>query len=811
MPAQGSRAAKWQISHIHDNSTSSDPGKYLSISAMTPFHAFSAEEIRLQDYTRGDKGGDAAAGFGPFANQNQPQAGFGVQQQPAPAFGAQSSPGFGAAAAFGASSGAGFGGGIFGSSQPAFGGAGAGGGAGFGASSAAGFGTTSLPSFAASSAGAFGASSAPAFGATGFVAGSTSAAPSLFGAVPTQSAAGLFGAPSQQKPAVGSLFGAPASSASGFGASAAFGAPFAGGGASAPQSAPSLFGGGGATLGGFAAAPMPATGGGLFGAASSGASLFGNTGAGLFSSAPALGGGFGASSSSLFGAGTGGSLFGGGAQTGFGMGLGSSFGAAGVGGLGFGGGMNTQQQQQAQGPLEASLTANPFGSSMLFSGIAGSARTAPNGAGASVINTLATAGQSQPKPVSVVVKATAQPYRRTRTSELLARQTVMRRRSQGSGWFAASPMRPWREEGSVFNVGSVLRPKNERSAFGKPRATSYDVTPWRTEEQRIKASSLKRLVIEPMPDDPILNRVGHQAPRQVPNLSEDAPRGDATNGMVTPAARNMEPNGRRENPFRAFETLPDTTPAAATSASALNDDRKDDDVMVQEVDEDKPNEDHHDEELDVDIDDQAPDSTADDGGPETSAQQRGAAQSPGRFVPYSEFYRNQMSGSRRRSSIGSDGKRRMSRRGSIDMPKCTDPEYYMIPSLEELSKMSNEDLSHVEELTVGKKGMGEILWLEPVDVRGLDIDQVVQIKNREVSVYPQDEDVPPVGEGLNKPARVKLFGIYKYDKRTKEPLTDATTAAKMVSKLKAHCVKEGLKFLGYDVKTGTWTFQSNSF
>lgn len=556
-------------------------------------------------------------------------------------------------------------------------------------------------------------------------------------------------------------------------------------------------------MGGFAAASAPAPAGGLFSAASSGASLFGNTGAGLFSSAPALGGGFAASSSSLFAPSTGASLFGGGPQTGFGMGLGSSFGATGTGGFGFGGGANTQQQPQ--GPLEASLTTNPFGNSMLFSGIAASGRTAPSGTGASVINTLAVAGQSQPKPVSVVVKAASQPYRRTRTSELLARQTVMRKRSQGSGWFAASPMRPWPEEGSVFNVGSVLRPKNERSAFGKPRATSYDVTPWRTEQQRIKAESLKRLVIEPMPDDPILNRVGQQTPRQAPNLSTgDTPRGDATNSTVSPAGRNGEPNARLENPFLAFEALPNRTPAAATPASALNGDMEDEDVVGQEADEDQ-----QDEELDVD--DPDPESTTDDGGTETNSQQRDKTQSPGRFVPYSEFYRNQMSGSRRRSSIGSDGNRRMSRRGSIDMPKCSDPEYYMIPSLEELSEMSSEDLSHVEELTVGKRGMGEILWLEPVDVRGLDIEQVVQIKNREVSVYPLDEDVPPVGEGLNKPARVKLFGIYKYDKRTKEPLTDATTAAKMVNKLKAHCVKEGLKFLGYDVKTGTWTFQSNSF
>lgn len=758
---------------------------------MQPFRPFSVEEIRVHDYSRGDKGGD-----------QQPTAAFGAPSAPAPGAGTN----------------------IFGASQPAFG------------ASAQPFGApASTPAFGApASTSAFGApASASAFGATPFGA---SSAPSLFGAAPQQSASGLFGAPQQsasglfgapqqsasglfgaqqqsasglfggqpqQNPAA-NLFGAPASSTT-LGPSSAFGATSFGASAPATQSAPSLFGGGTTTLGAFGApAVQPATGASLFGAPNTGASLFGNTGASLFSSAPSLGTGFAASTGGLFGASTGASLFGGGAQTGFGAGFGSSFGASGPGGFGlggtFGGQQQQQQQQQAHGPLEASLTANPFGDSKLFAGLPATSASWSSGTAASVINTAVASGQSQPKAVSVVVKAPSQPYRRTRASELLAKQNFMRRRNPGSGWFAASPMRPWGEDGSVFNVGSVLRPRTDRiSAFGKPQAAAYDVTPWRTEEQRIKAANIKRLVVEPMPEDPILKPHQRRIPEQVSERPDSRSRYVARNHVETPTRLDSS-IAATENPFGAFETRASAATLEANSRDTVEgeEDPRDDTeggAMEGETDDGI-------EEVDAVAGDRRSGPGVDDGS---------EGQSSGRFVPYSEYSRQQLSSSRRRSSLGSGRTRRSPRRGLVDAPTCSDPDYYLIPSLEELSAMSNEELSHVEELTVGKKGMGEISWLEPVDLRGLDIDQVVHIKNREVSVYPLDDDIPPEGKGLNKPARIKLFGIHKLDKRTKEPLTDATTAAKMVGKLKAHCKQEGLKFLGYDVKTGTWTFQSNSF
>ncbi|CDF35044.1 unnamed protein product [Chondrus crispus] len=783
MPAEGSRAAKWQLSQLSDSASgsSSEAGKYLTISAMHPFRSFSVEEIRLHDYSRGDKGADQPQPvFGAFGSQ---------QQQPfaATGFGASAAP------AFGASSASGFGSTIFGASQSAFGGGAA---------------ATPAPSLFGSSAASsqpslFGAPAQPNTGASLFGApGQPNPTPSLFGAPaqPNPAAPSLFGAGQQQQPnTAASLFGAPAQSAPVrlFGAqpaSSAFGAAPSFGAAAPKQSAPSLFGAS-TGFGGFGAASQPASGASLFGGGSSGASLFGNTGGSLFGSTPATSA-FGATSGSLFGGNTAGSLFGQGGQSGFGKPSAGAFGMAGA----FGG-QSLQQQQQAHGPLEASLTANPFGESNLFSGVAAAARSMPGGAGASVINTAVAIGQTQPKAVSVVVKTPTEPYRRTRASEVLAKHNVLRRRDPGSGWFAASPMRPWRESGSVFNVGTVLRPKtNRRGGFGRPQAVRYDVTPWRTEEQRLKAANIKRLVVEPMTNDPILNRNRQFQDGQDSEQSGAGERGALGDDMETSDGRPSDINGRNEDPFGSFEpgTESATQEAVAEGIGEVIGDGDDD------ADQGLPRSTQY-------HDAHASGLAHDDDGSSPNVRQESDERSTGPAVEYTEVAQKELSASKTRLSLGANRNRRSWRRGSVHMPTCNDPEYYMIPTHDELAKMSSDELSKVDELTIGKKGLGEISWLEPVDMRGLDIDQVVQIKKREVSVYPRDDDVPAVGTGLNKPARVKLFGIHKLDKRTNEPLTDATTAAKMVGKLKAHCQKEGLKFLGYDVKTGTWTFQSNSF
>lgn len=536
--------------------------------------------------------------------------------------------------------------------------------------------------------------------------------------------------------------------------------------------------------------------------------MFGNTGAGLFGN---TGGG-------LFGASSGGSLFGGSGQGGFGGGFGASFG----GGFGINSGQNPaqqQQQQQPQGPLQASLTNNPFGDSKLFAGVAPNSQSAGQSAlGTSGVNPGTAAGQSQQKALTVVVNPKSEAHKRTRASDLMARQTVMRRSNPATGWFAASPMRPWGESGPVFDMNAAFRSHDgHKGGSRNARGTTSSVTPWRTEEQRVKAANLKKLVIEPMADDPIL-KGGKTWLTMAPGSFQEERRaragvsGNDEEVIVTPSSGQGLGVPAPDDPFTsAGGTREDTAgegsqaqqaPPPQTATDANGEETVHAGRMASQNAEAEQEE--------------TLDRTPLHGKTRKSAFTPHTGSSAGeevrlqKFTPYSDFYRNQMSASRRRTSLGS-GEQRISHYRSSHAPISTDPEYYMSPSIQELSEMTSEELSHVEDFTIGRKMKGEITWLEPVDLRRVNLDEVVRIDNRQVSVYPKEEDLLPSGQGLNKSAKVKLFGLHKYDKRTREPLTDASTAAIMVEKLKGHCAEIGVTFLGYDVKTGTWMFQVDSF
>ena len=55
------------------------------------------------------------------------------------------------------------------------------------------------------------------------------------------------------------------------------------------------------------------------------------------------------------------------------------------------------------------------------------------------------------------------------------------------------------------------------------------------------------------------------------------------------------------------------------------------------------------------------------------------------------------------------------------------------------------------------------------DVRGLNLDKIVDFRARSVEVYPSGyPNAPSVGSGLNKPALVTLYGISHGSKSPEE-------------------------------------------
>ena len=76
-------------------------------------------------------------------------------------------------------------------------------------------------------------------------------------------------------------------------------------------------------------------------------------------------------------------------------------------------------------------------------------------------------------------------------------------------------------------------------------------------------------------------------------------------------------------------------------------------------------------------------------------------------------------------------------------------------------------------------------------------------------MYPDDTHKPPVGQGLNKPARVTLEQSWPVCKTTHQPITDPERLEKMnyVEKLRRSTAKIGGIFVDYDNETGTCVFE----
>lgn len=71
------------------------------------------------------------------------------------------------------------------------------------------------------------------------------------------------------------------------------------------------------------------------------------------------------------------------------------------------------------------------------------------------------------------------------------------------------------------------------------------------------------------------------------------------------------------------------------------------------------------------------------------------------------------------------------------LPSTSDDSLYIEPSLTQLAAMAREDpssLEHVANFKVVHRRHGSVTWLESLDVRGLDLDDIVRISHGAVDV-----------------------------------------------------------------------------
>ncbi|XP_076242431.1 nuclear pore complex protein Nup98-96 isoform X2 [Calliopsis andreniformis] len=139
--------------------------------------------------------------------------------------------------------------------------------------------------------------------------------------------------------------------------------------------------------------------------------------------------------------------------------------------------------------------------------------------------------------------------------------------------------------------------------------------------------------------------------------------------------------------------------------------------------------------------------------------------------------------------------------------------YYTIPPLDKLKDYVCGETCVVPNFTVGRDGYGNVYFPDSFDIYGLNLDEIVHFRHKEVIIYPDDEKKPPVGQGLNRKAQVTLDRVWPHDKSLHKPITDPRRLAAMEyeEKLRRVSAKHDTRFLEYRPETGSWVFKVDHF
>jgi hypothetical protein len=109
-------------------------------------------------------------------------------------------------------------------------------------------------------------------------------------------------------------------------------------------------------------------------------------------------------------------------------------------------------------------------------------------------------------------------------------------------------------------------------------------------------------------------------------------------------------------------------------------------------------------------------------------------------------------------------KRRRLRGNSIapieSLPNLTKPGYNTNPDFIKICRMTADQLKNVHNFEVSNE-FGKIQWKEKVDLTGLNLDDIVEIKDSMITLYKGRTKLPPSGLGLNKPFRISMKIIPK--------------------------------------------------
>ena len=96
---------------------------------------------------------------------------------------------------------------------------------------------------------------------------------------------------------------------------------------------------------------------------------------------------------------------------------------------------------------------------------------------------------------------------------------------------------------------------------------------------------------------------------------------------------------------------------------------------------------------------------------------------------------------------------------------------------------------------------------------GLNLDEIVFFRHKEVIVYPDDQNKPNLGDGLNKKAQITLDKVWPTDKADSSIIksSERLRAMNYEDKLVRASTRLGARFIEYRPETGSWVFRVDHF
>jgi len=93
-------------------------------------------------------------------------------------------------------------------------------------------------------------------------------------------------------------------------------------------------------------------------------------------------------------------------------------------------------------------------------------------------------------------------------------------------------------------------------------------------------------------------------------------------------------------------------------------------------------------------------------------------------------------------------------------PKLSNPEMRTSPRFEDLCAMTEKQLSSVADFEIEHVQYGQIKWDNPVDLRGVNLDEIICFSQSAFELYPNMDPKPEFGTGFMTPCMVMLYNVW---------------------------------------------------